>query len=351
MKSIEALSRACCLCALAVLGAPVHADTLDEIREANNACLAAVKTGRVQYICESQESETGLSPEAARALAKALASRPEELAVAMKKVELNLERRERVAVYFNAEAGEWKRISSDLRNLEHMLAKESLPLEKRASLETSNIELVGGDVLAHFDSASRCLLVDRQAPLPAGTSPILRSPVPFGVVPDYFFQNILSSSIEDSSTNGRAVLRVSLEAPEGKRVLEVDPQIGYHCRQLDLYSRAGELGIRSTFGDYRLVNGVHFPFAFERSEYNSKGDIKRYQKIVVESAEFNHPLPPDALQLALPARVPILGLDRPYQFLLTHDQMLRVDELRTLIDTEDGGASPTTVPAGAKNGG
>jgi hypothetical protein len=246
-------------------------------------------------------------------------------------------RRQRITLLCDAERGEWKITTEDLRDIDQIMAEERLSPPHRLALDTSSIVLAEDGFIARFQpSVSYLFLMPRNKAESdekcSRSHTILSCPLHFGIIGENLEEST-TSSMTESFLSGRSVLAVTLESEQRRHILEVDPQVDYQFRRYRIYSHDAQLRQESVADDYRLVDGVYYPFKFEKHEFDQQGNVTRHEKIIVQNVRFNHRLSPDVFQINIPAETKILVVGRPGgQSRLAMGQVLGLGGLRNLVD-------------------
>ncbi len=284
------------------LGQTPSTPTVDQVRQAMSAAVGSIKTAQVVYQVVYIEDKrlSPPTPEELRHLVSSQSIHPERDRVVNTRLrELNKVRHVRISVELDTQAGVWRVSTKDLRDLDAIMQREAFAPGVRGFLDQSGVTLADRDFRAWLSTGIGHLSTYESAEPFA--SPVVNSRLRIGAVPDEVFQRWSVTSIVACGSPSEQLYRVTLESPEGgKVVLEVDPKLGYRYRSYKGYGRDGNLWGLEEASDYRLVDGLYFPFKYEVTQYDASGTVDRHEKIVVQEAHFNQKLPPDALKLMLP---------------------------------------------------
>lgn len=315
--------------------------SVEGVRQANVDNIAALGTGTVVYM-----SEHSNSPVAAQGFKSKIAAdykdKPEQRAHNLSVVNANVtHRRERNIVTFDAKSATWKISAQDLRDLDAIMEREHLPVVRRGQLDLSRVTLVSRGLSAQFSSVSNRVCFDRIGN--ASQHSILSSPLRFGVVSDKLFDDYPEHEIRSCSMNGRSLICVALKGPSGSCVLKCDEEVGLRVRSIEYFSPAGRLMHSSLADDYRVVNGIPFPFRGEQVKYDDSGSVLKRETIIVESAIFNDgdAVSVSELNLVIPQGSRAFFLNNAGgTAVITEDSILRPSTLQDFVLTHDPSPRP-----------
>lgn len=327
------------VCVFAVMRLPVSGQTatMDRQRAANLELLNSIRSLSVSYI-----SEVEVKP-GEKSIEDRLATIYKEPSVrheAARVVSLNCAaRNERVALHLRAHPLEWVMIFEDLRDLRQIAEVEKLSLTAQAMLDKSRVVLSGEGIRGYLIGRKRDLVL-RRSTEPGqrrDVSGLLRGPVHFGLINDELLDGCSEISVSEAEeiVDVPGILRQRLKSEKGQVVLEVDPQKDYRFRKLKVYSAGGQLTRECVAEDYRLVDGIWFPFEYEERGFNVSGEVMRREKLIVERVEFNRELPADALRISIPAgtMVHVSEGNASADTRLTEQRVMGTAELKALVDS------------------
>jgi hypothetical protein len=282
-----------------------------QISRSRNAQLETLVVERLEYM-ERQRKERAAKKEAdgveersANELAENSPSIPEQI----RKLRSNQEfRHTEERIDFDASSPTWKTTVSDLRNLDQIAEQQELPPILRETMDTSGVTLTGNGLILRQMAWDKRAYVREDVPPSYVGSPLMRCGLEFGILADNIYRDARHSSLTECSREGRPALCIELELDRMKYEVVVDPAIAYRCRRIRVFAEDGGLSFESVYNDYRRVDGFHFAFDYESTNFDSEGNQKRHEKIKVKSARFNQELPKNALKME---RTPDTKLSSP----------------------------------------
>lgn len=322
----------------------LDAATIEQVRQSHEDLVKKVQTAVI--VCTVELSFSPLTAEDVERSKKLLQSHPEQIAPALKVKELNRSyRRESMQVWVRNGLGEWKTESKDMRDLDQLMSREGIPRGRRSSLDTSTIVIGGAGKRLTLFPATKSAVVD-DIPQAHGQPSIWLAPIHFGLLPEWLFEKTSRSTIAECALNGAPAVCLTLESDEHKSIAELDPDRGYQFRRLRHYAADGRLSSEETANDYRVIDGIHFPFRFESTKYDPSGQVSRHELITVTEAKFNRELPNAEFQVELPPRTNVLGgAAVPRQMWLDERRVVRCQDLAALIEELRNARRAPTNPA------
>jgi hypothetical protein len=250
----------------------------------------------------------------------------------------------RERLQFDSGRDVWKVQKADLRDIDALMARFSVPELQRDAVNQGGIVLVGPkDYIIEFqpDSSAPSLSV---LPLPAGISKqSRRPPLHTGVISSGSLSGKLGVSISQSQWEGRPAVEVVVSGPVVTNRYVADPQLGYRFRQVTVKDDHDRRIREIMASDYRQVDGVWYPFRWEDRTFNQGSDQASTQEIIqVEAASFKPP-PADTFLLVIPAGTQVCNAVGAYRsiFTLRTDRIIDLESAPELKPFE----RPQTLPA------
>lgn len=216
---------------------------------------------------------------------------------------INLRRKqsERCTIGFDATRPCVKIQTEDLRNVPAILQANNVPPEQLVNVSRSTSLLVWEDGFARWTPNAKHLTVDQRQLRPQiADQPVFESQLETGCIPDPYFEAPLVDTRE-SRLDGAKVVRLTFEGQGVRLIVYLDPLIGYRYRRWERRGADNQLGEEKIARDYRMVNGVPFPFMHETNKYNAEGRFY-HERISVHTAKLNLPLKDIDFSLEVPAR-------------------------------------------------
>lgn len=197
---------------------------------------------------------------------------------------------------------------TDLRDLDAILKKYNLPAEQkmnvslsRASVIKETYEMILDDDFTEGEPA-QLAITERPGKPPHFMSEMLS----FGVINDKLLSEQNNPTFTEINSVGKKLLRIQLtqkredvNLPDIDVKIDCDPALSYRLYRIEK-SINGNIGVETIANDYRVVDGVTYPFLYINRNFDLNGNILREIKYTIEKAEFGLDLSAKDLKLLIP---------------------------------------------------
>lgn len=272
---------------------PIHASSAfagDPLHEACQANETAIRTAIVTFVREQESAGRNVQSREGRS------DREKRLDG------LYLHLHDRETVYCDLESLQWRHERTDLRNVTTLLDQAGLPESERINVCRDASILYRDCVSASLEKTKYNLAILRTPRSPARTYRF-DAPLHPGCISPRFFESdgFRVGPVSETELDGipvqRLVVTTSGEHPRSM-VFFADPKIGYRYRRAEHRQPDGSLLTEHIATDYRVVDGIPYPFDFVERHW-AKGVQVEQTHVIVEQARFNVSLE-GQLQIDLP---------------------------------------------------
>ena len=197
---------------------------------------------------------------------------------------------------------------TDLRDLDTLLKKYNLPDEQKTNVSLSRdaviqetYEMILSDGFVEGGPA-QLALTERPGRPPRFKSEMLS----FGLIDDELLSQQNNPTFTEINSDGKKLLRIQLtqkredaNLPTINVKIDCDPALSYRFYRIEK-SINGNIGVETIADDYRIVNGVPYPFLYINRHFDENGKILREIKYVIKDAEFGLDLSAKDFKLLIP---------------------------------------------------
>ncbi len=308
----------------AVLGIRASATTMDELRQISEDSRNTLKTGRFVYIFEYNSS----TPVSAKI-------EPNSIEYKLRKINKHYLSKIDLSIDFKSHSFIISDI--DLRDISKLLEENGLP-EKHRYISDTGALIVRGDIELTFTPGSvwggkGFLFLDKEEGY--NTYNMLWS----GVIPSWIFSldsdNNATFTVAESDEGDLLRVEFSYGKQEGRRIkIECDSSLGYRYRRIERYYQ-NRLAFEKVASDYRMIDGVPYPFVQSQRVFNEGGDVIIEEKNTMKSVELNVELSGADFQVFVPAGAKfqsVLGKKGSYGH-IKQDRHIGIEEALELADS------------------
>lgn len=308
---LRVLFIACCFVAN---GRRVCAITLQELQQISKESQEQLSTARIVYIKEVTDN----SP---------IQVEPNTLSYNIEK--LNKHTRSKVTAVMDNRTQQLKHTENDLRDVDKLLEENGLPPKQKCNVSRSKVVVTSKSIEMHFTDGS---LLDGQAEL----NVYHRPGVPdnfrmrnLGILDDWIFAESWDAKLEEKNDDGRTVLVLELSKTNRNgfaATVECDPALAYRFRSIQL--RYKNRLIREYIADdYRIVNGLPYPFFFVKRAFAMDGSIIKERKYSIEHAELGLDLTADDFGVPVPDDTRIVNAVLDIVDIIEQDQTVGIEDV------------------------
>lgn len=201
-----------------------------------------------------------------------------------------------------------KNCITDLRDLDALLKQYNLPDEQKTNVSLSRAcviqetyEMILDDDFTEGEPA-QLAITERPGKPPHFMSEMLS----FGVINDKLLSEQNNPTFTEINSVGKKLLRIQLtqkredvNLPDIDVKIDCDPALSYRLYRIEK-SINGNIGVETIANDYRVVDGVTYPFLYINRNFDLNGNILREIKYTIEKAEFGLDLSAKDLKLLIP---------------------------------------------------
>ncbi|MFA5864195.1 MAG: hypothetical protein WC975_05850 [Phycisphaerae bacterium] len=213
-------------------------------------------------------------------------------------------------LYLNLLTRDVKLTVKDLRDISSLLKTYNLPAWKEKAVSLDKIMLANGPYQLTLIESKNVndkpqLLLEKSPTFSGQSPPLLYEHLMFlGILDERMLLSLKEPSISEEKLENINVLRIerikSKDGHESKRIILCLPATGYRFKSIE-NRYDGHLVWEMLADDYRMVNGVPFPFAYTYKQYDYKENkLVSFRKYTVEKVEFNNTLGMDMMKIHVP---------------------------------------------------
>jgi hypothetical protein len=211
-------------------------------------------------------------------------------------------------LYFNPLTGDVKWDIKDLRNIDSVLKDYNLPesarnvvLRDRTSLTNGSYELL---LRSNNEQGIKTLYFEKMSALRQASYPLYKDILFSGIFDERLLSFVKTPKISEEKMDGEDVLKIeeiNLEnGHEAKTTILFLPSIGYRLKSFER-RYDGHLVTELIADDYRMINGVPFPFHTSGKQYNiSDHKLVAFGERTFEKVEFLNNLDENIFKIHVP---------------------------------------------------
>ncbi len=197
---------------------------------------------------------------------------------------------------------------TDLRDLDALLEKYNLPAEQKMNISLSRASVIEETYEMIFNEGfeeggpAQLALTERPGKPPRSKSSMLS----FGIIDDELLSQQNNPTFSEVNSEGKNLLRIQLtqkrqdaNLPPINIKIDCDPAFSYRFYRIEK-SINGNIGVEKIADDYRIVNGIPYPFLYIKRYFDENGKILREIKYTIENAEFGLDLSAKDFKLLIP---------------------------------------------------
>ncbi len=306
-------------CASAAMGVDI-----EDVRTASTVHSTAIRTARLTGV----KSEKNLGTPATLPARVAKLSRQ---ASYMAQANRSWSRREVRVIDFTR--NRWRMDAADTRDL-RSLAQSIGPDVTPKDITRSGTLICGErDYYLSYHGENNALAVHSTR---HGASP--QVPLTTGVIPSRLFEASATIQMNPVEHEGRPCHEICVRTVSGVTAYYADAEIGLRFRTAEFSTSDERLLRRFRLSDYRVIDGVPFPFMQVEEVFDKNGKLSRESTFKVEAARFNIDVPESEFALTVPSgtAVSLLAGPAPKAFTTRSEVRLTLGSALEIFDLATG---------------
>ncbi|MHC4442723.1 MAG: TlpA family protein disulfide reductase [Planctomycetota bacterium] len=270
-----------------------------------------------------------------------------DLETRIKTCKLNADQHQRKFYIVDRQAKRLVINTEDLRDIPALMQKYDLPDKQETNVSQSKSRLIeclqDNKFLLAWKSSHNVSIHQYDDGTVRPSSP----PTTQGIPGKGFFELARRSisTIETVHKDGLELVKITFEPGAIKVIAWLHPHLGYRMHRIERYSPLGQLFMLQTASDYRIINGIPYPFSYEIKGWHHKTGKLEHRKLVkVVEAEFGTEVTDDNFKIDILAGT-VVVLQPPHSQKRGYIKTRQVDtdiraDMNTLINICEGKAIP-----------
>jgi len=228
-----------------------------------------------------------------------------------------------------------KSVRVDRRDLPGLLKKYGLPEEHFITLSDSHTVLRGKDITLEHKSNENppYSVLSIRTRLGPGGLPHEFDILYSGILHEGYLHEFNTVSLSEQDGALKIAVIGALE-PHYRVIIKCSPSLGYRIQECKTYRPDGSLFQEIVYDDYRMVNGIPYPFLYMEKNYDNEEKLQRESKSEVKSVKFPKQFAGAEFKLEIPAGTSVTDRafsNRAYE--LHEDRLLGIDDFKPAEDT------------------
>jgi len=215
------------------------------------------------------------------------------------RLDVNRMQRVREQLWFELATGRWKTEREDLRDVDRLAREIGLPESRLGLVSLTGSKIVGEKnyFVTFKPGPPNAILAIMPIPENAIREPSLHS----GLIRFQALSRASLVTISEGQGECSSLTKVVVKWTSREATYYVDPQKGYRFQKAEYHDTEGKLLREKINLDFRLVDGVWYPFQQKERQWNTKGKLTREKVITIEEARFNIELAKEHFEINVPA--------------------------------------------------